>query len=81
MKEKEQYYALIRYKCKRCGSIRIELAIPDADSGGIVTCTCGSFGLDPHPLWSRISWRNGADPRKDPEEYFETAPEEEKQEE
>lgn len=79
--EEERYNTLIRYKCKRCGfELERRYANPNAYGGGMVTCTCGSFDLDPHPLWPCISWRNGVDPREDLEEYFETAPVEEKQE-
>ena len=74
----ERYHTLLRYKCKRCGfELERRYKSPDAYGGGMVTCTCGSFDLDPHPLWPRIGWRNGVDPHVDLEEYFETAPVEE----
>ena len=77
----ERYYTLIRYKCKRCGfELERRYATPNAYGGGMVTCTCGSFYLDPHPLWPRIGCRNSVDPHVDLEEYFETAPVEGKQE-
>ena len=79
--EEERYYTLIRYKCKRCGfKIERRYASPEAHGGGMVTCTCGAFDFDPHPLWPRIGWRNGVDPHMDLEEYFETTPVGKKQE-
>ena len=68
----------LRYKCKRCGFELERRYNRETDyGGGMVTCTCGSFDLDPHPLWPRVGWRNGVDPHVDLEEYFETAPVEE----
>lgn len=71
--DEERYYTLLRYKCKRCGfELERRYESPEAYGGGMVTCTCGSFNWDPHPLWPRFSWMNGADPYKDLEEYVET---------
>ena len=72
--EEDWYYTLVRHKCKRCGFvIERRYANADAYGGGMVTCTCGAFQFDPHPLWPRIGWREGVDPNADLEEYVETA--------
>ena len=74
-KEEERYYTLLRYKCKRCGfEFERRYNSPEAWGGGMVTCTCGAFHRDPHPLWPQFGCINGADPYNEVEEYFETAP-------
>lgn len=73
--EEETFCTLIRYKCKRCGFTLERRYNRETDyGGGMVTCTCGAFGLDPHPLWPRVTCRNDVDLRADLEEYFETKP-------
>ena len=73
--EEETFYTLLRYKCKRCGfELERRYKSPEAYGGGMMTCTCGAFGLDPHPLWPGVTWRNDVDPHVDLEEYFETEP-------
>lgn len=73
--EEERYYTLLRYKCKHCGfELERRYKSPADFKGGMVTCTCGAFSFDPHPLWPQLSWQNGVDPHVDLEEYFEEAP-------